>query len=188
MKVSWSWPLHMVINGDYHWLNGHDHGQSPGDSEGQGSLATVHGVAKNQTWLSDWITKSFAMWSSPGHCGIFKSILGIYTPVPSPSQAVTTNKNVFRYHQTFPGGQNHSITHLTKSALGGGTLRDQLRGVHSYRERWKSTLNIHWKDSYWSWSYNTMVTWWKEPSHWERTWCWERLKAGGEGGSSGRDD
>ena len=183
MKVSWSWALNMVINDDYHWLNGHEHGQTPGDSEGQGSLTTVHGVAKNQTWLSDWITEFFAVGSSPGHCGIFKSILGIYTPVTSPSQAVTATKNIFRYHQTFPGGQNHSIVHLTKPALGGGTLRDQLRRVHSYRERWKSTLNLHWKDWHWSWSSNSVVTWWEEPTHWKRTQCWERLKAGGEGGS-----
>ena len=105
MKVSWSWPLNMVISDDYHWLNGHEHGQTPGDSEGQRSLTTVHGVAKNQTWLSDWITEFFAVGSSPGHCGIFKSILGIYTPVTSPSQAVTATTNIFRYHQTLPGGQ-----------------------------------------------------------------------------------
>ena len=44
----------------------------------------------------------------------------------------------------------------------------------------KSTLNIHWKDWCWSWSYNTVATWWDEPIHWERPWCWERLRAGGE--------
>ena len=25
------------------------------------------------------------------------------------------------------------------------------------------------------------VTWCEEPTHWKRSWCWERLKAGGEG-------
>ena len=30
---------------------------------------------------------------------------------------------------------------------------------------------------------NTLATWCKELTHWERPWCWERLKAGGE-----RDD
>ena len=45
---------------------------------------------------------------------------------------------------------------------------------------WKSTLNIHWKD--WCWSYNTFATWFKEPTHWKSPWCWERLRAGGEGG------
>ena len=32
------------------------------------------------------------------------------------------------------------------------------------------------------WSSNTLATWCKEPSHWKRLWCWERLRAKGEGG------
>ena len=28
----------------------------------------------------------------------------------------------------------------------------------------------------------TLVTWCKELTHWKRTWCWERLRAGGEEG------
>ena len=28
---------------------------------------------------------------------------------------------------------------------------------------------------------NTLATWCKEPSHWKRPWCWEKLRAGGEG-------
>ena len=27
-----------------------------------------------------------------------------------------------------------------------------------------------------------MATWWEEPTHWKRPWCWERLSARGEGG------
>ena len=34
---------------------------------------------------------------------------------------------------------------------------------------------------------NTLATWWKEPIHWKRPWCWERLKAGGEGDGRGWD-
>ena len=34
---------------------------------------------------------------------------------------------------------------------------------------------------------NTLATWWEELTHWKRPWCWERLKAGGEGGSRGGD-
>ena len=45
----------------------------------------------------------------------------------------------------------------------------------------KSVLNIHWKDWCWSWSSNTLATWCKELTHWKRPWCWERLKAGGDG-------
>ena len=42
--------------GWHHWLNGHEFEQTLGDSEGQGTLwAAVHGVAKSQTWLTDWL-------------------------------------------------------------------------------------------------------------------------------------
>ena len=33
----------------------------------------------------------------------------------------------------------------------------------------------------WSGSSNTLATWCEELTHWKRPWCWERLKAGGEG-------
>ena len=51
----------------------------------------------------------------------------------------------------------------------------------------KSTLNIHWKDWSWSWSFNTLATWCKEPTHWKWLWCWEILRAGGEGDDRGWD-
>ena len=35
-----------------------------------------------------------------------------------------------------------------------------------------------------SWSSNTLASWCKEPTHWKRPWCWERLRAG-EGGERG---
>ena len=37
------------------------------------------------------------------------------------------------------------------------------------------------QDCCWSWSSNTLATWCGELIHWKRPWCWERLKAGGEG-------
>ena len=37
------------------------------------------------------------------------------------------------------------------------------------------------KDWCWSWNSNTLATWHKELTHLKRPWCWERLKAGGEG-------
>ena len=36
-------------------------------------------------------------------------------------------------------------------------------------------------------SFNTLVTWCKELTHLKRPWCWERLKAGGEGNDRGWD-
>ena len=65
--------------------------------------------------------------------------------------------------QAFPGlhalgdtqspGYSRKITHLTKKLM----------------------------DWCWSWSSDTLTTWCKELTHWKRPWCWERLKAGGEG-------
>ena len=43
---------------------------------------------------------------------------------------------------------------------------------------------VHWKDWCWSWNSNTLATWYKEQTHWKRPWCWERLRAGGEGDCS----
>ena len=33
----------------------------------------------------------------------------------------------------------------------------------------------------WSWSSKTLATWWKGLTYWKRPWCWQRLKAKGEG-------
>ena len=63
-----------------------------------------------------------------------------------------------------------------------GLQRDQIS------QFWrKLVLNIHWKDWCWSWNTNTLATWCEELTHWKRPWCWERLKAGGEGDDRGRD-
>ena len=51
----------------------------------------------------------------------------------------------------------------------------------------KGVLNIHWKDWCWRWSSSTLATLCKELSHLKRPWCWERLKAGGEGDDRGWD-
>ena len=39
----------------------------------------------------------------------------------------------------------------------------------------------------WSWRSNTLATWCEEPTLWKRPWCWERLKAVGEGDNRGWD-
>ena len=45
----------------------------------------------------------------------------------------------------------------------------------------RSVLNIHWKDWCWSWNSNTLANWCEEFTLLKRLWCWERLKAGGDG-------
>ena len=46
-------------------------------------------------------------------------------------------------------------------------------------------LNIHWKD--WCWSSTTLITKCEETTHSKRPWCWDRLRARGEGGDRGWD-
>ena len=59
---------------------------------------------------------------------------------------------------------------------------------HQANQSWrKSILNIHWKDWCWSWNCNTLATWYEELTCWKTPWCWERLKAGGEGDNRGWD-
>ena len=38
-----------------------------------------------------------------------------------------------------------------------------------------------------SWNSNTLATWYEELTHLKRPWCWERLKAGGDGDDRGWD-
>ena len=49
------------------------------------------------------------------------------------------------------------------------------------------SLNIHWKDRCWRWNSNTLSTCYKELTHLKIPWCWERLKAAGEGDDRGWD-
>ena len=45
----------------------------------------------------------------------------------------------------------------------------------------RSVLTVHWEDWCWSWNSNTLASWCKELTHLKRPWCWERLRAGGDG-------
>ena len=37
------------------------------------------------------------------------------------------------------------------------------------------------------WGRKELAIWWEEPTHWKSPQCWERLRAGGEGGDRGWD-
>ena len=39
----------------------------------------------------------------------------------------------------------------------------------------------------WSWNSNTLATWCRELTYLKRPWCWQRLRAGGEGDDGGWD-
>ena len=68
-----------------------------------------------------------------------------------------------------------------------GCWRRRLRIPWTERRSNQSILSIHWEICGWSWSSNTLTAWFKEWTHWKRPWCWERLKAKGEGGGRGWD-
>ena len=46
-------------------------------------------------------------------------------------------------------------------------------------------INPEYSLEHWCWSPNTFTIWCKELTHWKRPWCWERLKARGEGDDRG---
>ena len=46
---------------------------------------------------------------------------------------------------------------------------------------------VHWRDECWSWNSNTLATWREELTHLIRPWCWESLRAVGEGDDRGWD-
>ena len=54
----------------------------------------------------------------------------------------------------------------------------------SYR---RPVLGVHWKDWCWGWNSNTLATSCEELTDWKRPWCWEGLRAGGEGDDRGWD-
>ena len=58
-----------------------------------------------------------------------------------------------------------------------------LQGYQTSQSERQSVLNIHWK--VWCWNSNVLATWCEKLTHLKRPWCWERLKAGGEGDDRG---
>ena len=77
---------------------------------------------------------------------------------------------------------------LLNCGVGEGSLGSLgLQGDPTSPSSRRSVVNIHWKDWCWSWTSNTLTTWWEEVTHLKRPWCWERLRVGGEGDDRGWD-
>ena len=51
----------------------------------------------------------------------------------------------------------------------------------------RSVLGVHRRDWCWTWNFNILATWWEEPTHLKKFWCWERLRAEGKGDDRGWD-
>ena len=52
---------------------------------------------------------------------------------------------------------------------------------------WRSALGFLWKEWCKSWNSSIFATSCEELTHWKRLWCWEGLRAGGEGDDRGWD-
>ena len=76
---------------------------------------------------------------------------------------------------------NHGVGEDTLEFL--GLQRDTISS--SWR---RSVLGVHWKDWCWRWNSNNLATWCEELTHLKKPWCWESLRAGGEGDDRGWDD
>ena len=59
------------------------------------------------------------------------------------------------------------------------------QGDQSSPSQRRSVLGVHWKVWCRSWNSNNLATWSNELTHLKRPWCWERLKAEGEGDDRG---
>ena len=60
----------------------------------------------------------------------------------------------------------------------------EIQPVHSEGDQSWVFIGRNWC---WSWNSKTLETWCEELTHLKRSWCWERLKVGGEGDDRGWD-
>ena len=67
-------------------------------------------------------------------------------------------------------------TVVLEKALESPLDQEEIKPIHPKGNQ--SWIIIGWC---WSWNSNTLVTSYEELTHWKRSWCWERLKTGGEG-------
>ena len=69
------------------------------------------------------------------------------------------------------------------------TLESSLDGkeIQPVNPKGNQSWILIWRTSAEAETPNTLATWCEELTHWKRPWCWERLKAGGEGDNKGWD-
>ena len=123
--------------------------------------AILHGVAKSQTWLSDFT--------------FFLLVKVMVFPVDMCGcESWTVKKAERRRIDDFE-------LWCWRRLLGvPWTARRSNQSILK-----EISLNSHWKD--WCWNSNILATWCEELDHFKRPWCWERLRAGGDGATKGWD-
>ena len=194
--------------GWHHQINGNEPEQTPGDGEGQESLVCCspwgcrvrHDLATEQQqqyllvdgsiWLNlkfrqtlcfQWLLRSTKRRGYPSPY----FLRFVYWKIFISSSRIQDKGPLINYMLN-PGSREGSGTPLQYSCLespmDGGAWWAAVYGVAQSQTRLSNWTEQNWC---WSWSSNTLASWWEEPTHWKRPWCWETLRAGGEGGNKG---
>ena len=120
--------------------------------------ATVHGVTKSQTWLSNWA------------CAIYH-LVAMYGCESWPIKKTERwRTDVFRLwfwgiflRVPWKARRSNQSNHFLKKINPEYSLEGLMLKLQYF------------------------ATWCKGPAHWKRPWCWERPRAGGEEGNKGSD-
>ena len=137
--------------------------------------ATVHGVTKNQTWLSntaqhgDLSTEGTHLRELSNYSEDMNERGLVFLCVLKPGTLLHSSHMLLC-------AQRNSVN--TCGINKGSEGSDQLTP--------SSALKLLGSLLKWCWSSNTVATWCKELTHWKRPSCWERLKTKGEEG--GKDE
>ena len=101
---------------------------------------------------------------------------------------ISSKKTYKRPGVIWNGVQHHySETQIKATVTLSPHLSCSLQLYSSNQSKGCQSWVFTWKDWCWSWNSNILATWCKELFHLKRPWCWERLKAGGEGDDRGWD-
>ena len=127
--------------------------------------ATVHGVAKSQTRLSDWTELK-----SPKH-KLWFFLWSCMDVRVGPWRELSTEELMLL---------NCGFGEDSWESLG-------LQGDPTSPFWRRSALGFLWREWCWSWNSSALATSCEELTHLKRLWCWEGLGAGGEGDDRGWD-
>ena len=105
--------------------------------------------------------------------------MDLHSPIPHcPNVNCMLNCGAFN---SYAGKNSHSRP-MTAILLKGLFARLAIQGSHHPLTDKSGLMHLTTNKSWcWSWNSNTLATWCKELTHRKRPWCWQRLKAGGEG-------
>ena len=176
--------------------------------DGGAWCAAVHGVSKSWTWLSTFtftfyfhaLEKEIAThssilawriqgWGSLVGCCLWGRKVGHDWSDLAAAAAPWKHASMLKILQARLSAVHEPWTLVHAGFWRGRGSRDQIAKsgstIEQARELQKSIY--FWKDWCWSQSSNTLATWCEELTPWKRPWCWERLKAEGEGNNRGWD-